>query len=815
MQKKIKFISSATPTCIYTGIFLIAASMLYLEVFLTRLLSFIIGPHYVYYTIAIAMLGMSAASVYVSVNKKHDATRSYLISGLLCLLTSISVIALFVFSTEIKDQINLYEIAKFKQEGFNSFINYIRDSEFQCSLMIGLVMSVPYMFIGAVLSIVFRGTSEKTFHRLYFIDLLGACFGCVVAILSLEFLDYDTALLLSVLLPVFAALAFFSHSQRHLFKMTIVIGLLLAFLISSPGTQKYIEPQPNIIRLARLYQYKEYTSAKEIWRTWTSYGRVSAVERIGTGDDGKPFSTYVMAHGNGEGHAHVPRFNAEGARVDTRLAIAGCNPEDILVIFAGVGNDMAQFKRLTQGNAKVTGIELVPQIAQWPRTQSQFRLDEIFSNSNMNLLAEEGREYLARDKTKYDCILASWSGASTSYYTGTAAHAASYVYTSEGLASMLDHLKPGGQLTLLNGSKIRIIFSLRDYFKKRGISDISDKIVLAPSVANVLPTDWSNLMDNQILLVKPAGFSENDLKKIASESIGPITFSKNETAKHAKEYEKAVKTTDVDSLLNFWRTKYQIDLSAATDDKPFRGNLFPNSAYLSAKFWQGKVDNGQWKVNLVRAKTLLWFIAIALALIISPLLIRRNNLSWSTTTRSSLIYFGLVGIAFMLMEVGIIMKLMLLTGHPGYTIAIVLASIVFFTGIGSLISDFVIENKILSLRGVCIAAGIAIFVALYLSSYANTNLVGLSRFSKLLIAFLIPAIPTIFMGHLFPQGLKRIAKENDSLVPWAIAINGAMGTIASGLSPIVTEVCGINFLIGGAAVLYLLLGVLSSRSIFR
>ena len=169
----------------------------------------------------------------------------------------------------------------------------------------------------------------------------------------------------------------------------------------------------------------------------------------------------------------------------------------------------------------------------------------------------------------------------------------------------------------------------------------------------------------------------------------------------------------------------------------------------------------------------------------------------------------------MMMEIGIIMKLKLLVGHPGYTLGIVLASVVLFTGIGSLISDYTLKNKLLSLKGLCIASAACILISLFFAAYANTELVGLSRFSKLLIAFLIPAIPCIFMGHLFPQGLSRIAKENENLIPWAIAINGATGTIASGLSLFILEITGTNSLIIASAFLYLLLGLLNSKTLFR
>jgi hypothetical protein len=50
-------------------------------------------------------------------------------------------------------------------------------------------------------------------------------------------------------------------------------------------------------------------------------------------------------------------------------------------------------------------------------------------------------------------------------------------------------------------------------------------------------------------------------------------------------------------------------------------------------------------------------------------------------------YFALIGLGFMFVEIGIIQRVSVFLGHPVYGLAIGLFSMIFSTGIGSLISE--------------------------------------------------------------------------------------------------------------------------------
>ena len=52
----------------------------------------------------------------------------------------------------------------------------------------------------------------------------------------------------------------------------------------------------------------------------------------------------------------------------------------------------------------------------------------------------------------------------------------------------------------------------------------------------------------------------------------------------------------------------------------------------------------------------------------------------------------------MLIEVGFVQKFSLIIGNPGYSIAVILGSLIFATGIGSLSSDVLFKSEVLNVK---------------------------------------------------------------------------------------------------------------------
>ena len=59
-----------------------------------------------------------------------------------------------------------------------------------------------------------------------------------------------------------------------------------------------------------------------------------------------------------------------------------------------------------------------------------------------------------------------------------------------------------------------------------------------------------------------------------------------------------------------------------------------------------------------------------------------RRLAWGGTA-----YFSLIGMGFMMVEIGLLQRMSVFLGHPIYALSFVLFSIILTTGIGSMVSD--------------------------------------------------------------------------------------------------------------------------------
>jgi hypothetical protein len=167
------------------------------------------------------------------------------------------------------------------------------------------------------------------------------------------------------------------------------------------------------------------------------------------------------------------------------------------------------------------------------------------------------------------------------------------------------------------------------------------------------------------------------------------------------------------------------------------------------------------------------------------------------------LYYLLLGLAFLLVEIAFIHRFSLFLGHPLSAIAVTLASFLVAAGLGSGISDRVaarwpgadIVLAIVAIVGLGAAYALAL-PALF------TALMGLPLAVKIVIAFGLIAPLGFSMGLPFPLGLRRVAKETPDLVPWAWGINGCASVVGAVLASLLAMEFGFTAVLVIALVLY-------------
>ena len=794
---------------IMLGTFLVAFSLLFFEVFSTIVMSFVLGSGYIYFVIGIALLGLSAAASVMSVmelklNERHRALALYWACVLLAALLVVNLI-LFV---QFKQQINFgVEIAA-REGGISGIVRKILSGQLWVAVWIGAAMSVPYFLFGAIITLIFKSSPSQLFHKIYFADLVGAALGCVTAIVSLEWGGYALTAIIPSMLAMLAGAAYLCRYVRPRVTLFTTLIALLPLALLTPSSVSTIEPAPQLNTLARDYDMKQEVT--ELWHGWNSYSRVGALRTV----DALGNTQHIMALGNGEGHAHFQPYIPEGyGDWKQKLALLGSAlgaPKSALILFAGTGSDMLALDFYTKQQTSITGVELNHTMIRGALKLTDFNLEAFYGRPNIRMVVSEAREFLEQEKSKYESILLSWSGATVAYYSGSIGHTTQFVYTREAFEAMLDHLTPDGFIIVWNTNKVNSLATFRSIMEKRGgLSAHKSAIVLfEPGIES---SNWNRYWDENPLIFKPSGFTGEEIRKVAAmgKQMGMEVAYAPDVGAHSEfqPYERILKSADLSTALRELNLESGLRFSVVTDDRPFSLDLFNTERYLRVDFWSQLWKSANLKPyeNYRVQQTMFVFVILvtAIVLILGPVVIRggppRNRV-----TLEHFLFFSVLGAGFMLVEIGLIHKMGLLLGNPAYSIAIVLAGLIFFTGIGSLSSRAIFERGI-GFRS-CVLFVVSYLAGFILLSDAIVS-IALSWPLGWRIALALGIISPLgfAMGQFFPQGLVKASKNGSAYLPWAWAINGATSTIAAGIAPLLAQALGFRTLLVSGAAIYLII----------
>jgi hypothetical protein len=177
---------------------------------------------------------------------------------------------------------------------------------------------------------------------------------------------------------------------------------------------------------------------------------------------------------------------------------------------------------------------------------------------------------------------------------------------------------------------------------------------------------------------------------------------------------------------------------------------------------------------------------------------RKNNLNLSFNL---LPYFAFLGIGYMFVEVSLVQKMIFPLENPSYAVATVLASILISSGIGSLLS-----YRIPVLKSSVVTIIISLLIIVYSKLLPTiSDIISQHPMSvKILLVFFIFMPLGLLMGIPFPTGLKILGEKNESLIPWAWAINGCLSVLAPVLTIMLAIIIGFKIVLWLGAVTYVM-----------
>jgi hypothetical protein len=247
-------------------------------------------------------------------------------------------------------------------------------------------------------------------------------------------------------------------------------------------------------------------------------------------------------------------------------------------------------------------------------------------------------------------------------------------------------------------------------------------------------------------------------------------------------YKDLIETNDIESMI-----KGKPNLIPATDDKPFFDDNFGfgnfNWTNIKETFSQNNKaifalkDKPVAEVTLV--VMLIQIVVISFLFLIAPFIFLKKD-KGEKIEKKFLIYFALLGLGYIMLQISMIQKFTLFLGQPVYTMLTVIATMLVASGLGSKYS-VLIDTKTQRLKVLAIFIIIGVYAILLglLNPIIFSALSNAGVIIRILISVVLIFPLGFFMGMPFPIGISLIRDSENRYIPLAWAVNGFFSVIGT------------------------------------
>jgi hypothetical protein len=773
------------------GLFCATLATLLLETLNARLLSVLTWYHLSFFAVSVAMLGMAAGAVYVFL--RPDAFSAERAPRSLARVT-------FLFAASIP----LTHVASLTVPFLP--LTSVNTMEVLSVAVFTVLVGIPFTLSGVAVTTALTRCGGPI-GRLYAWDLIGASLGCLLVVPVLEWTNVSSAIFVAGAVAAAAAFCFnrFAGATEGGRSAVAAVLLLAAAVLNTGDWQalQVIYPKNRQLWLT--------TDANAIAR-WNSHSYVvvhrpgpSPAFLWGPGKGGESFQTRIAwLTIDGEAGTPITEWDGDPASLewvsyDVTTLPYFLRRGDVAVIGVGGGRDL--LAALWGRNRTIVGID-VNRIMIDLLADSHRAFANIAPRPEVRLVHDDGRAYLTRTGERFDIIQMSLVDTWASTGAGAFTLSENSLYTLDGWRVFLDRLKPGG------------ILSVSRWFDPTNVSEASR--LLALGVAALIDRGVASPRDHLALVVR-------DRVATLMVSTAPLTAADRETldlASAPREFGIVVspwaQPTGTALLDRIAASRTAADLERATADplfdytpptdaRPYYFNMLKPRAFFASG---PRPTTGALGGNLRATFMLIVLLGVATVLvaliILWPLVKAGRPPMPAGRFALAMSYFAVIGAGYMLIQIGMLQRFSTYIGHPTYTLAIVLFSMLLFTGIGSFASDRILGPAPRTRRWIPVAIAAALSATALLLPPVLTATVTAGLLVRTLCVLLFTSTLSLLLGLCFPMGV-RLISDRPTVVAWAWGVNGACGVLASIVAVGVSIWIGIDANFWGAAGLYLLL----------
>ncbi|MBZ5624061.1 MAG: hypothetical protein LAQ69_35985 [Acidobacteriia bacterium] len=765
---------------IYFAVALTTLATLVLELSLTRIFSVVFFYHFAFLAISVALFGLGAGGVFSYVVAGWKG-RLFSKLGVLAMIAGVLLIAILVAILSLSAELNVRTLA---------FVYFIS--------------AIPFFLTGTIVSLVIAETIERV-DRVYFFDLLGAAVGCLVLVPLLDLLGGPNTVIAAAVLFAFSSVLWFNLSgsaSGRAVGLIVSVGLLV--MLGLNARMAFID----------IWYAKGRAVHDELFVKWNSFSRVGVVKMepnlrvVIDADAATDIVNTDFEHFSPEQrHASL----LEGTGVPYML-VPGAKT---MIIGSGGGPDIAH--ALAGGSKDITAVEINPIIATTVmRGVFADYSRHLYSRPEVRVAVEDGRAFVRRSGEKYDVLQATLVDTWAATAAGAYALSESNLYTVEAFQEYLSHLTDGGLMSFTRWGfeppreSLRLISLAMEALKRLGETEPANHVVVLRDggkdrLAGFATTDT--------VIVKRKPFSPQQIDglraMIAPSAITPVYLPGDRAV---NPFGELLLSSDPQA----YQSQYHFDISPTNDNRPFFFyTVQPRDIWAFVA--GGRQHKADFKVNLA-VPLLFGLVAVSLvatALVMAlPPLVLGTRLPRQKGVLPFLLYFLAIGVGYILIEVALIQKFILLLGHPTYALTIIIFSMLVFSSLGSYWSRKLLKGSDQRLQWAVlgIVGVVAVLAAMVVP--VTTAGVGWPMWFKVLATIGLIAPAAFLMGMPFPTGLSRLKAWHEPSVRWAWSLNAAASVLGSGSSIFLALYLGLRetLLIGGLMYLCAFLLVRLTRS---
>jgi hypothetical protein len=829
----------------YIALCLISAATLAFQVALTRFFSLAQGHHFAFMAISLALLGIGASGSYLSLRQPTATTWRRTFSAGALLFTATIPLAYLTINYLPFDS---YRIAWESVQLVWLGLYYV-------------ALTIPFFFSGLVIGTALAVQPVRA-GPIYAANLFGAGLGPLLALFVMALVGGPGTVFFCALLGWLAVIssrmgrvkarnaepAASTGRRAYLLETTLysAVAIALIYLVINP---------PSIFEV-RLTPYKSLTQARlypgseVVFSEWNAFSRVDVLASQGvrsapglsfTYPDELPPQLGLTIDGDNLSPITKPTRPTFTRYLPLFLSFELRPAANVLILEPGGG--LSVLTALEGGARSVTVVQRNHTVVKAVAEHFADFNHNLYADPRVSIVIDEPRSFLGRTDQQYDLIILPLTDSFRPVTAGAYTLSEDYRYTVEAISEAFAHLSPQGLLVIERWLQLPPSESLRLWgtmavglhHQNETKSPASDRTGAATASNPDAHLMALRSLQTALMIAAKSPLSATDLattRDFAADRQFDLIWLPDIQQSEANRFgivpEAAYHRAFADLLASpdtaGFFAEYPYAIAPPTDDYPFFFHFFkwrqtPEILRSLGKSWQPFGGSGY----LVLVVLLILVMILSVFFILLPLLwlkdkdrtgssepVASTSIAPGKLTKTYLLYFTLLGLGFLFVEIPLLQRFILYLGQPAYAFAIVLSVILISAGLGSRF----LSNR-LPLKIALLLITLLTFAYPLLLPYLFEATLKLPFTERIMLTavFLFPL--GLLLGVPFPRGLVLVGQTAPELAPWVWAVNGCASVVSAVLAAMIALTWGFSAVLWSAALAYGLAGLVIREAVPR